>query len=121
MIRRAVVTKVSNDKGPVKLVTVESEGKEMDVEVFETDGASSNPLEGSSCLLLPVQGDDGQIVAIIGAPPAVRVDQQKPGEKTYKNHDSGNYIKHDADGNTVIKTTADTIIGSGGIVHINPV
>lgn len=120
MIRRAVVTKVSDDKGPVKLVTVESEGKEMTVEVFETDGASSNPLEGSSCILFPVQGDAGQMVAMIGAPPADRVDGQKAGEKTYKNHASGNFIQHDEAGNTKIKTTADTIIESDGIVHINP-
>ncbi len=120
MIRRAVVTKVSNDKGPGKLITVESEGKEMIVEVFETDGASSSPIEGSSCLLFPVQGDDGQMVAMIGAPPAVRVDGQKAGEKTYKNHATGNSIKHDADGNTTIKTSSDTIIKSEGIVHINP-
>lgn len=120
MIRRAVVTKVSNDKGPVKLVTVKSEGKEMTVEVFETDGASSNPIEGSSCLLFPVQGDDGQMVAMIGAPPAVRVDGQKAGEKTYKNHATGNSIKHDADGNTVIESTNDIIIKSSGKVHINP-
>lgn len=120
MMRRAVVTKVSNDKGPHKLVEVESEGNKMIVEVFETDGASSNPLEGSSCMLLPVQGDPGEMVAIIGAPPADRVDGQKPGEKTYKNHKTGNSIKHDADGNTTIKTTANTIIESDGIVHINP-
>lgn len=112
MIRRGVVTKVSNDKGPHKLVTVESEGNEMEVEVMEPDGSSSSPLEGSNCWLFPVQGDAGEMVAMISAPPADRVDQQKPGEKTYKNHKTGNYIKQDDNG--------DTIISSAGVVHINP-
>lgn len=114
MIRRGVVTKVSNDKGPHKLVTVKSEGQEFEVEVWETDGSESNPLEGSRCLLLPVQGDNGEMVAMIGAPPAERVDGQKPGEKTYKNHKTGNFIKHDDDGNTIISSP-------NGTVHINPV
>lgn len=120
MIRRGVVTKVSEDKGPHKLVEVESEGNTLMVEVMEPDGSSSNPLEGSNCWLFPVQGDPGEMVAMISAPPADRVDGQKPGEKTYKNHATGNQIKHGADGNTTIETSADTIIKSNGVVHINP-
>lgn len=120
MIRRGTVTKVSNDKGPHKLVEVESEGNTLVVEVMEPDGASSNPLEGSNCYLFPVQGDPGEMVAMISSPQSDRVDGQKPGEKTYKNHKTGNQIKHDDGGNTIIETSADTIIKSGGIVHINP-
>lgn len=120
MIRRGVVIGVSNDSGPHKLVKVRTEGKEMVVEVIEPDGASSNPIEGSNCWLFPMQGDDGQMAAIISAPPADRVNGQKAGEKTYKNHATGNYIKHDEAGNTEIVTKGDTIIRSDGIVHINP-
>ena len=120
MIRFGVVTGVSEDKGPHKLVKAESEGNELIVKIFEVDGASSNPLEGSELLILDVQTDTGHAVALASAPPADRVDAQKAGEKTYKNHKTGNSIKHDDDGNTTIETTNDTFIKSKGIVHINP-
>ena len=57
---------------------------------------------------------------MIAAPPADRVDGQKPGEKTYKNHKTGNFIKHDDGGDTTIETSNDALIKSEGIVHINP-
>lgn len=120
MNRLGEVIEVSNDKGPHKLVTVRCEDKEFICKVWESDGATSSPLIGSECMISPLNNDDGQWVAVIGAPPDKRVDGQKPGEKTYMNHKTGNYIKHADDASTEVNSAGDVIIKSAGIVHINP-
>lgn len=128
MNRLGEVIEVTNDKGPHKLVKVRCEDKEYICKVWESDGASSSPLKGSECLISPVNGDEGQWVATIGAPPDKRVDGQKPGEKTYMNHATGSNIKHSENGDTTITTSqhmnvnsnGDVIIKSSGIIHLNP-
>ena len=58
-------------------------------------------------------GDEGKAVAVIMAPPKDRVDGQKPGMVTVKNHAKGQHMVMDDDGNVIIRSP-------NGIVHINP-
>lgn len=136
-IRWAEVKKASADKGPHKLVEVETDGKRMDVYVGETFGVQASPHVGSMVLIALPDGDEGKGVIISSMPrPKDRVDQQKEGEVTFKNHDTGNSTQFDKDGNT--KSTAkkdleekiggnrtttcegNVIIRSGSIIHLNP-
>ena len=103
-IRFGVVKEESADKGPHKLVRAISDGKSMDVKVWETTGISASPTKDSDMLILTPDGDDGKAVGFIMPPPAKRTDGQKPGDVSYPNHVTGNTIVHDKDGNTVVKT-----------------
>lgn len=144
-IRWAEVTKASDDKGPHKIVEVECDGKKMDVMVGETFGVQASPHVGSQVLVAIADGDEGKGVIISSMPrPKDRQDQQKPGEVSVMNHDTGNRIHHDEAGNTNLKTKAalketvgsdhtqevagaqtvnvggNVIYRSRGILHINP-
>lgn len=114
MIRFGVIKAPSNDKGPHKLTTVVADGKEMQVQVIEPYGVQGSPIKDGMVLILTPDGDDGKAVGIMMPPPKDRVDQQKPGEVTYKNHVTGNRIQHDADGHTMIETKADERSTIGG-------
>ncbi len=106
-IRFGVITKTSADKGPHKLVTAIADGKEMVVQVFEPYGIQGSPLKDGVVLIFSPDGDDGKAVGIVMPAPKDRVDQQKPGEVTLKNHDTGNRIQHTVDGHTLIDTKTD--------------
>jgi hypothetical protein len=101
IIRFGTVTEPSNDKGPHKLVRGVADGKPLDFKAWETDGVESNPVKGSDVLILTPDGDDGKAVGLIMPPAKDRTDGQAEGEKTYKNHKTGNEIRHDKDGGTV--------------------
>lgn len=111
-IRWGRVVKESDDKGPYKLHTIETDGKQMDIQAVECYGVQGNSIAECQCLVLVPDGDEGKAVAIIMPPPAKRTDQQKAGEVSYVNHETGNVIKHEANGDTTIRTA--------GILHINP-
>lgn len=116
------VVKPSNDKGPYKLVRVQSDGHEVTAIVLEPYGVQGSPLKGGQALMIPIDGDEGKMVAIIMPPPAKRTDEQKEGEVSYPNHDTGNFIKHDADGNTTIQTKGGAIIKEwkDGTIGVKP-
>lgn len=118
-IRWAQVKKASDDKGPYKLYTVETDGKEMDCIGVETYGVQGNAPQDCQALVLVPDGDEGKAVVIILPPPAKRTDQQKEGEVTFINHVKGQTIKHDADGNTRHDAPKDIIMTSGGEIHLN--
>ncbi len=103
----------SKDKGPYKLHEAEVDGKSMDVIAIEPYGVQGNAISDCQCVIFVPDGDEGKAIAICVPPPAKRVDAQKEGEVSYKNHATGNVIQHDANGNTTVKTA--------GIFHVNPV
>jgi hypothetical protein len=111
-IRWGRITGASDDKGPYKLHSVETDGKVMDMMALDLFGVQGNAMKDGQCLVLVPDGDEGKAVMIPLPPPAKRIDGQKEGEVSYNNPVTGNVIKHDADGNTTIKTS--------GILHINP-
>lgn len=136
-MRWARVTKASADKGPHKLVEIETDSKTMDVYVGEVFGVQSSPHVGAMVLVALPDGDEGKGVIIASMPrPKDRKDGQKEGEVSLVNVDTGNTLQHDADGHTNQTTKADlkqTIGGSqktevasnitfksGGILHLNP-
>lgn len=122
-IRWAVITKASADKGPHKLCEVECDGKKMDVFVGETYGVQGSPHVGAHVLVATADGDEGKAIIIASMPrPKDRVDGQKEGEVTYKNHETENEIQHDKDGNTHIKTKKGThvLIDKDGHVGVKP-
>lgn len=116
------VVKASNDKGPYKLIRVQSDGHELTAIVLESYGVQGSPLNKGQCLLLPIDGDEGKMVAIVMPPPSKRTDQQKEGEVTYINHDTGNSIKHDVDGNTTIELPGGTVVKhwKDGTIGVKP-
>jgi len=126
-IRWATIKKSSNDKGPYKLVEVESDGHQFVAHVLEGYGVQGSPLKDGQALIIPVDGDEGKAVAIVMPPPAKRTDEQKEGEVSYVNHDTGNVMKHDADGTTTTTTKKDLVdkvggdyrTNTGGIYYIN--
>ena len=111
-IRWGNVKRTSNDAGPYKLVTVECDGTELECQVLDLSGVEHSPMEGGQAMVFLPDGDEGKAVAVIMAPPKDRVDGQKPGMVTLKNHSKGQSVVLDNDGNVIIKST--------GIVHINP-
>lgn len=104
--RWAQLIEVSKDKGPYKLARVQSEGHEFTVHLIDFNGMSSNPIKDSQVFIFPGNSDTGQAIGFAMPPPAERVDQQKEGENTYKNHKQGQFIKLDDDGNIIIKPKA---------------
>lgn len=128
-VRWGMLKGPSSDKGPHKLATAVMDGKEIDVQVFEVGGVEGIDVEEARAIILIPNGDAGQALAFVMPPPADRTDKQRPGERTYRNHITGNAIKHDADGNTTLNTKAETKIeagtdciirSNGGKVRINP-
>lgn len=105
------VAKASNDKGPFKLVRVESYGQEQVCEVAEVYGMQGSPPEGSRMLLIPLEGDEGKVVGIPMVPSAERFDAQKEGEQTMQHYKTKNRVTHRNNGNTIIKTK--------GVLYIN--
>lgn len=125
--RWGTVVGPSNDKGPHKLARARSDGGEVTFEVIDPWGMASNPIAGSKVLLMQLDGDEGKLVGIVMAPPARRMDKQKGGETSFASPHTGNYIRHDADGNTKTVTTqglvekvgADKRVTTEGIYYIN--
>lgn len=121
------IVTVSNDKGPFKLIRVQSDGHEVTAKVLEPYGVQGSPMKDGIVLMFPLDGDEGKMIAIAMPPPAKRTDEQKPGEVSYVNHDTGNAMKHDADGTTTTTTKKDLVdkVGgdcrtdTGGIYYIN--
>ena len=111
-IRWGVLTTVSNDKGPYKLATFSIDGKDVVAKVLDVTGVQANPKKNSQAMIICPDGDEGRAFAIVIPPPADRTDLQKEGEVSYPNHVTGNVIKHEAGGDTTVKTA--------GIFHVNP-
>lgn len=134
-IRWGVIVGPSDDKGPYKLHAIETDGKTMDAMALDLYGVQGNAITGGQCLILVPDGDEGKAVFIPLPPPAKRVDGQKEGEVSYKNHVTGNVIQHDANGHTTVETAADmketigadqtttvagtTKINTGGLLLLN--
>ena len=111
--RDGVVVEESKDSGPFPIVKVLSDGKKVDVTIISMGGLTGSPLKDSKVIILPLDGDMGRAYGLIaGSPTSDRVDAQKPGETTLKNHKTGNHLKHQDNGDTVVVTS--------GIVHVNP-
>lgn len=122
-LRQGVVSKggSSKDKGPHKLCKIECDGKEMDCLMAETFGVQSNPHEGAHVIIACLDGDEGRGTIIASMPrPKDRQDGHKEGETSFMNHDTGNRIFHDKDGNSTHSTKKDFIVKSKGIIHLNP-
>lgn len=119
-IRLGRVSKVSNDKGPHKMMEVEADGKKMMVKHLESFGMQSVPHMDADVIMFCPDGDEGKAVCIAMPRPKDRQDQQKEGEVSHMNHDTGNRIFHDKDGNSTHSTKKDFIVKSKGIVHLNP-
>lgn len=119
MIRFGVVTEVSKDAGPHKLIKVVADGKAMDVKIWEPYGVQGSAPAKSEVLIFTPDGDDGKAVGIVMPPPKDRVDGQKTGEVTFKNHVAGQTAKFDENGNVsvecsgTIRLTAKKIILDG--------
>lgn len=112
-MRWAEVVEVSKDKGPHKLCIVEADGKQFEAMIGEVFGIQSNPHKGAMVLIGLPDGDAGKAVIIASMPrPKDRVDGQKEGEVSLKNHDTGNVVQHQENGDTIIRTK--------GIFHVNP-
>ncbi|MFP3921669.1 MAG: hypothetical protein ACLFPA_12270 [Dichotomicrobium sp.] len=102
-VRFGEVLEASNDKGPHKLVKIQSDGKEMIAEIWEPYGVQGSPPRQSTGLVLIPDGDEGKAVFIPKPPPKDRVDGQAEGEVTYKNHVAGQALKMDKDGNVTLE------------------
>lgn len=121
------VIEESNDKGPYKIVRVQSEGHEFEAIIVEAYGMQASPVKGGQIFILPFNADNGQAMAMVLPPPAKRVDEQKPGEVSIKQHKSGNRRYMDNDGDTQeatkrdfsIKTKRHHTIDTEGICYIN--
>lgn len=101
-IRWGKVVRVSNDAGPYKLVTVECDGAEYECIAMDHGGFSAAPIADSQAMVFLPDGDEGKAAAMVMPPPAERVDGQKPGMMTAKNHAKGQNIVLDDDGNIVL-------------------
>ena len=109
--RRAVITQVSEDTGPFRLVTVESDGTPYDAQITFPYGVEGNPIKGSNVFLIPIEGEPGQFVGLPEPPPKDRVDGLKEGEVNLQNYKTGNSIKMDKDGTITITATKIVLVG----------
>ena len=126
---------VSNDKGPYKLAKFESDKHQFTAQIIDPYGMQGNPPKGSQCLLIPVDGDEGKMIAFVMPPPKDRVDALKAGETAYKNHVAGQQTTFTEDGDIVTTASGkhtetfggehveniggDKRITTGGVVYIN--
>tara|TARA_R110000824_G_scaffold95990_11_gene230353 strand:+ start:12299 stop:12664 length:366 start_codon:yes stop_codon:yes gene_type:complete len=120
MIRTGELIKESNDKGPTRLVRVAYDGDEKDAQLVDFGGVVSAPIKGAQMLIIPSDGDEGKLYAIALAPPADRIDGNKPGENRVKNLKSGALIEQTEGKSTNISDNDVVITSTGGTVHINP-
>lgn len=110
----------SNDKGPHKQARFEADGHEFSAQIFEPYGVQGAPTTDGHALVIPVDGDMSKCIAIVMPAPRDRVDAQKEGEVTYKNHKGGQAMKFDKDGTVTMEAPQDIIFKSGGVIHFNP-
>lgn len=102
----------SNDKGPYKLIEVDSDGHKINAYVLENSGFASGPMTDGIGIAIPIAGDDGKVVIIPLSPAKDRYDGLKEGEVKIGNIKKGQTIFMDDDGNIVMKST--------GTIHLNP-
>ncbi len=133
--RWADLVEVTNDKGPYKLARFKADNHEFVAQIFDPYGIQGNPPKGSQAFVIPVDHDEGKMLAFVMPPPKDRVDQQKTGEMQIKNHVAGQSLKLDESGNIAVNASGDhteafggehteTIGGdkrvtTGGIIYIN--
>jgi phage gp45-like len=115
-IRFGEIKEASTDAGPHKLIRVTADGKPMTVKLWEPYGVQGSPTVGGEVLIFTPDGDDGRAVAIAMPPPKDRVDGQKQGEVTIKNHAAGQTVKMDADGNVSVECAGTMTIKAPKIV-----
>lgn len=116
MIRTGELTEESKDEGPFRLVRVASDGDEKDAVLVDFGGVVSAPLKGSQVLLIQADGEDGKLYAIAFAPPADRIDQNKPGENRIKNLKTGALFEQNEDGSVNINAPGKLTINAPDIV-----
>lgn len=109
-IRWAEVITPSKDVGPYKLTEIETDGKRMDIDVVEPHGLQSVPHKGGKVLVLVPDGDEGKAVGIIMPRPKDRIDGQKEGETRLQNHDRGQYVYLDDNGDIRINSPNSKVI-----------
>lgn len=110
------VIKASNDSGPYKGLRVQADGHEFNAQVVETGGYHQSPMVGSQVLIALPDGDMGKAVIIGGQAPKDRVDGQKEGMITLKNHKRGQTIEFDDDGNVNITVSGNVTINASKLV-----
>lgn len=110
------VTTVSNDKGPFKGLRVKSDDHEFPAEVLETGGYHQSPMKGSKVVVALVGGDMGKAFIIGGQAPKDRVDGQKEGMVTIKNHKRGQNVVMDDDGNITVTLSATHTTDANDVV-----
>ena len=113
------LTGVSKDKGPYKLAEVSVDGKTMDVMMMDAFGVQSNPHKGAQVAIFLLDGDEGKAIGFPLPRPKDRIDQQAEGEVTLKNHDAGQSLKLDKDGNMAHDAKGKITLTSGGELHLN--
>jgi hypothetical protein len=120
--RWAEVKTTSNDKGPFKLLDVESDGSPQTAYVAEPYGFASNPAKGSIALLSTLDDDEGKSFGTIMPAPAKRLDGLKEGETAHYNPETQNIIKHDIDGHTTIELPGGTVVKhwKDGTIGVKP-
>lgn len=117
-IRTGELIEESKDKGPFRLARAAFDGDEKDVILINDHGIISAPLKGSHLILLEADGEDGKIYAIAFAPPAQRIDQNKPGENRIKNLKTMALIEQTDEGHTNIYTPKNATIKADGDVEV---
>lgn len=110
----------SNDKGPYKLINVDSDGHEIEAYVMESSGFSSAPMTDGIAIAFPIAGDEGKVVILPLAPAKDRYDGLAEGEAKMGNLKKGTVIHFDDAGNIVL--TGKVIINgnmefNGDIAH----
>lgn len=133
--RWADLIEVSKDKGPYKLARFKADNHEFTAIIFDPYGVQGVAPKGSRALIVPVDGDLGKAVAFVMPPDKDRVDGQKSGETTIKNHVAGQSTKFDKDGNVVTNASGDhtedfqgkhnetiggdKVVKTGGVIYVN--
>jgi phage gp45-like len=112
----AEVIEESKDSGPYKMVRVRADGNEFNARVLETGGFHQSPLNGSDVFVALPDGALGKAVIVGGQPPKDRVDGQKPGMVTLKNHKQGQTIEMDNEGNLNVTINGTNKIDAGNVV-----
>lgn len=110
------VIKVSNDAGPYKGVRVQADGHEFSAQVVESGGYHQSPMEKSQVLIALPDGDMGKAVIIGGQAPKDRVDGQKEGMVTFKNHKRGQTVEMDDSGNVNITCSGNVTMTAAKLI-----
>lgn len=93
VVRRVIVVSVNKDDKDTQTVRVSYFGKVVNADLHNAYGVASNPPKDSQGIILEVEGQTDNRIALIGTASGIRIKELKEGEVVVGNFKNGNVVK----------------------------